>query len=49
MEGEGRQFAVYAPTDQVMRVLTMAGLLGNGLVFASAEEALAALGESASA
>jgi stage II sporulation protein AA (anti-sigma F factor antagonist) len=48
MEGEGRRLAVYAPTDQVMRVFTMAGLLGNGLVFDSAEEALAALGESAS-
>ena len=49
MESEGRQFAVYAPADQVRRVFTMAGLLGNGLVFDSAEEALAALGESASA
>ena len=48
MEGEGRKLAVYSPTDQVLRVLTMAGLLGNGLVFDSAEEALAALGESAS-
>jgi len=49
MEGEGRWLAVYAPADQVKRVLTMAGLIGNGLVFDSAEEALSALGGSATA
>jgi anti-anti-sigma factor len=45
MEAEGHQLVVYAPTDQVMRVLSMTGLTANGLVFASAEEALSALGE----
>jgi anti-anti-sigma factor len=41
---EGNRLAVYGPTDQVLRVLSMTGLTANGLVFASAEEALAALG-----
>lgn len=45
MEAEGRRLVVYGPTDQVMRVLEMTGLTANGLVFASADEALAALGE----
>lgn len=45
MEGDGNRLVVYAPTDQVLRVLSMTGLIGNGLVFDSAEEALAALGE----
>jgi anti-anti-sigma factor len=45
MEEAGRRLAVYAPVDQVLRVLSMTGLTGNGLVFDSAEEALAALGE----
>jgi anti-anti-sigma factor len=48
MEAEGNQLAVYAPTDQVLRVLSMTGLTTNGLVYDSAEEALAALGKSAS-
>ncbi|HXQ88367.1 MAG TPA: STAS domain-containing protein [Solirubrobacterales bacterium] len=49
MEEEGRRLAVYAPRDQVERILSMTGLTANGLVFASAEEALAALeGSSAS-
>jgi anti-sigma B factor antagonist len=39
-----RRLAVYAPNDQVLRVLSMTGLTANGLVFDSAEEALAALG-----
>jgi len=47
MEGEGHRLAVYAPTDQVLRVLSMTGLTANGLVFDSAEEALAAFGEPA--
>lgn len=47
MEGEGKRLAVYAPSAQVLRVLSMTGLTGNGLVFDSAEEALAALGEPA--
>lgn len=46
MEEEGNRLVVYAPTDQVLRVLSMTGLTSNELVFATAEEALAALGES---
>jgi anti-sigma B factor antagonist len=42
MQEEGRRLAVYAPTDQVLRVLSMTGLTGNGLVFDTAEEALSA-------
>lgn len=45
MEEDGRRLAVYAPTDQVLRILSMTGLTANGLVFDSAEEALSALGE----
>jgi anti-anti-sigma factor len=47
MREEGHRLVVYAPTDQVQRVLSMTGLTSNGLVFGSAEEALAALGASA--
>lgn len=47
MADEGGRFAVYAPTDQVLRVFSMTGLIGNGLVFDSAEEALSAAGEPA--
>lgn len=43
MQEDGRRLGVYAPSDQVLRVLSMTGLTANGLVFASAEEALAAL------
>jgi anti-sigma B factor antagonist len=46
MEAEGGRLVVYAPTDQVLRVLSMTGLTSDGLVFASAEEARAALGAS---
>jgi anti-anti-sigma factor len=49
MEEEGNKLVVYAPTDQVLRVLSMTGLTGNGLVFDSAEEALAALGDAGDA
>jgi anti-sigma B factor antagonist len=49
MQEEGNQLVVYAPTDQVLRVLSMTGLTNNGLVFDSAEEALAALGETGDA
>lgn len=44
MEEEGNRLVLYGPTAQVLRVLSMTGLTANGLVFASAEEALAALG-----
>jgi anti-sigma B factor antagonist len=47
MQEEGNRLAVYGPTAQVLRVLSMTGLTSNGLVFDSAEEALAALGASA--
>jgi anti-sigma B factor antagonist len=49
MEKEGRRLVVYAPTEQVLRVLSMTGLTGNGLVFGSADEALAELGPGAAA
>ncbi|HET8954258.1 MAG TPA: STAS domain-containing protein [Solirubrobacterales bacterium] len=45
MEEKGCRLAVYSPVDQVLRVLSMTGLTRNGLVFDTAEEALAALGE----
>jgi anti-anti-sigma factor len=48
MSEEGNRLAVYAPTDQVLRVLSMTGLTANGLVFDSAEEALSALDEAPS-
>jgi anti-anti-sigma factor len=46
MREDGNRLAVYGPTDQVLRVLSMTGLTSNGLVFDSAEEALSALGAS---
>jgi anti-sigma B factor antagonist len=46
MQEDGNRLVVYGPTDQVLRVLSMTGLTSNGLVFGSAEEALAALGPS---
>jgi anti-anti-sigma factor len=45
MQEDGNRLVVYAPTDQVLRVLSMTGLTNNSLVFDSAEEALAALDE----
>jgi anti-sigma B factor antagonist len=45
MAEQDRRLVVYGPNDQVLRVLSMTGLTANGLVFASAEEALAALAE----
>ncbi|HEV2857256.1 MAG TPA: STAS domain-containing protein [Solirubrobacterales bacterium] len=47
MQEEGHRLVVYAPTNQVLRVLSMTGLTSNGLVFASAAEAQAALSTSA--
>lgn len=47
MQEEGHRLVVYAPTAQVLRILSMTGLTSNGLVFDSAAEALAALGSSA--
>jgi anti-anti-sigma factor len=48
MQEDGNRLVVYAPTDQVLRVLSMTGLTNNSLVFDSAEQALAALDETAS-
>lgn len=45
MEEEGRRLAIYAPVDQVLRIFSMTGLTRDGLVFDSAEEALAALAD----
>jgi anti-anti-sigma factor len=39
---DGRRFAVAGCTKQVHRILEITGLTGNGLVFASVEDALAA-------
>jgi anti-sigma B factor antagonist len=44
MEEDGGRLAIYAPSDQVQRILSMTGLTANGLVFDSADEAMAALG-----
>jgi anti-anti-sigma factor len=43
---EGRQIALYAPRSQVLRILAITGLTANGLVFESADEALAAMASS---
>jgi len=45
MEAEGNRLAVYSPTAQVLRVLSMTGLTSNGLIFDSVEEAVSAAGE----
>ncbi|HET9184652.1 MAG TPA: STAS domain-containing protein [Solirubrobacterales bacterium] len=45
MQEDGNRLVVYGPTEQVLRVLAMTGLIANGLVFESCEEALAALGD----
>jgi anti-sigma B factor antagonist len=46
MQEEGKRLVVYAPVEQVLRVLSMTGLTANGLVFDTATEALTALGAS---
>jgi anti-sigma B factor antagonist len=43
MVAQGRHLAVYGPSDQVLRILSMTGLTANGLVYDNAGEALAAL------
>jgi anti-sigma B factor antagonist len=45
MAEEGNRLAVYAPTDQVLRVLSMTGLTANGLVFDNVEDALSAVSD----
>ena len=41
MAEQGRRLAVCAPSEQVLRVLSITGLTENGLVFEKVEEALA--------
>lgn len=43
----GGRIAIYAPGDQVLRVLSVTGLTSNGMVFESAEEALSAFNSAA--
>jgi anti-sigma B factor antagonist len=40
MAEEERKLAICGPSDQVLRVLTITGLTGNGLVFSSVDDAL---------
>jgi anti-sigma B factor antagonist len=40
----GGRVVVCAPSAQVLRILSVTGLTGNGLVFENAEEALAQIG-----
>jgi anti-sigma B factor antagonist len=42
-EQDGGRIVVHSPSHQVLRVLTVIGLTGNGLVFADRDEANAAL------
>jgi anti-anti-sigma factor len=41
-QAEGRRLVVHSPSAQVLRVLEVTGLTGNGLVFERREEALSA-------
>jgi anti-anti-sigma factor len=41
---DGRKLVVHSPSAQVLRVLDVTGLTGNGLVFERREEALSACG-----
>lgn len=36
---QGRHIAVYAPTSQALRILSVTGLTSNGLIFESLDEA----------
>jgi anti-sigma B factor antagonist len=42
MAGQGGRIAVFGASDQVLRVLSVTGLTGNGLVFENVDEALTA-------
>jgi anti-anti-sigma factor len=42
MAKQGRCLALYGPSSQVLRTLSITGLTNNGLVFESAEDALLA-------
>lgn len=48
MEEEDGRLVVYAPSAQVLRVLSLTGLTSNGLVYDSAEEALTMFGDGGS-
>ena len=41
----GRQVAIYGPSNQVLRILSVTGLTNNGLVFEKADEALSVVAE----
>jgi anti-sigma B factor antagonist len=43
MAERGQRLVICAPSDQVLRILSVTGLMGNGLVFENATEALAGL------
>jgi anti-anti-sigma factor len=43
-KANGRKLVVHSPSVQVLRILQVTGLTGNGLVFESREEALTACG-----
>ncbi|HET8815097.1 MAG TPA: STAS domain-containing protein [Solirubrobacterales bacterium] len=45
MEEEGKRLVAYAPSEQVLRILTITGLTANDMVFDSAEKALSAVDE----
>lgn len=45
MAQQGRQLLLYAPSEQVGRVLAITGLRGNGMVFETVDQALAAMRE----
>jgi anti-sigma B factor antagonist len=47
MELDGNRLAVYAPSAQVLRVLSMTGLTSNSLVFDTVDQAIAAVPEAA--
>jgi anti-anti-sigma factor len=42
-DGDGGRIVLHSATDQVLRVFTVTGLTGNGLLFTDREEAIAAL------
>ena len=44
LDDDGRRLVVAEPTDQVVRLLEIVGIADRGLVFASREEALKAVG-----
>lgn len=43
-EEDGGRLIAHSPADQVLRIFTVTGLTGNGLVFADRDQASAALG-----